>query len=182
MLRGLFAIPALLLCLTALPAASGAQQSGEEAKKPEKKKARKIWTNDDFPSRSRPVANPEVKPEAKIEVADPWAELDKAREDLALEQENLEYYRRDLEQRREDRSREFDPARREALDLAIQALEGDIAASEAKTRELEARIAALEKLTKGRRRPKNKSFLNPQTSSDLGWKQGGYKGADGGVF
>ncbi|MCH8948029.1 MAG: nitrile hydratase subunit beta, partial [Acidobacteria bacterium] len=38
LLRGLFAIPALLLCLAALPAAGGAQQSGEEAKKPEKKK------------------------------------------------------------------------------------------------------------------------------------------------
>ncbi|MCH7765415.1 MAG: hypothetical protein IH916_02535, partial [Acidobacteria bacterium] len=58
MLRGLFAIPALLLCLAALPAAGGAQQSGEEAKKPEKKKARKIWTNDDFPSRPRPAAKP----------------------------------------------------------------------------------------------------------------------------
>ncbi len=153
LLRGLFAIPALLLCLGALPAAGGAQQSGEEAKEPEKKKARKIWTNDDFPSRPRPAAKPEVKPEAKLEVADPWAELDKAREVLALEQENLEYYRRDLEQRREDRSREFDPAQREALDLAIEALKGDIAASEAKMRDLEARIVALEKLTKGRRRP-----------------------------
>ncbi len=118
MLRGLFAIPALLLCLAALPAAGWAQQSGEEAKKPEKKKARKIWTNDDFPSRPRPTAKPEVKPEVKLEVADPWAELDKAREDLALEQENLEYYRRDLDRYTEDRSREFDPARREALDLA----------------------------------------------------------------
>ena len=154
LLRGLFAIPALLLCLAALPAAGWAQQSGEEAKKPEKKKARKIWTNDDFPSRPRPTAKPEVKPEVKLEVADPWAELDKAREDLALEQENLEYYRRDLDRYTEDRSREFDPARREALDLAIiQALEGDIAVSEAKMPELEARIAALEKLTKGRRRP-----------------------------
>ena len=153
LLRGQFAIPALLLSLAALPAAGGAQQSGEEAKKPEKKKARKIWTNDDFPSRPRPAAKPEVKPEAKLEVADPWAELDKAREDLALEQENLEYYRRDLDQRTEERRRSFNPAQRQALDLAIEALEGDIAASEAKAVELEARIAALEKLTKGRRRP-----------------------------
>ncbi len=153
LLTSLFAIPALLLCLAALPAAGGAQQSGEEAKKPEKKKARKIWTNDDFPSRPRPAAKPEVKPEAKLEVADPWAELDKAREELALEQENLEYYRRDLEQRREDRSREVNPGQRQALDLAIEDAQKNIAGSEAKARDLEARITALEKLTKGRRRP-----------------------------
>ncbi len=153
LLRGLFAIPALLLCLAALPAAGGAQQSGEEAKKPEKKKARKIWTNDDFPSRPRPAAKPEVKPAAKLEVADPWAELDKAREELALGQENLEYYRRDLDQYTEDRSREFNPGQREALDLAIEDAQKNIAGSEAKMLDLEARIAALEKLTKGRRRP-----------------------------
>ncbi len=153
LLTSLFAISALLLCLAALPAAGGAQQSGEEVKKPEKKKARKIWTNDDFPSRPRPAAKPEVKTEAKLEVADPWAELDKAREGLALEQENLEYYRRDLDRYTEERSREFNPGQREALDLAIEDAQKNIAASEAKARELETRIAALEKLTKGRRRP-----------------------------
>ncbi len=72
---------------------------------------------------------------------------------MALEQENLEYYRRDLDRYTEERSREFDPARREALDLAIEDAQKNIAGSEAKMRELEARIAALEKLTKGRRRP-----------------------------
>ena len=153
LLRGLFAIPALLLCLGVLTPLGWAQQSGEEAKKPEKKKARKIWTNDDFPSRPRPAAKPEVKPEAKLEVADPWAELDKAREGLALEQENLEYYRRDLDRYTEDRRREFNPGQRQALDLAIEDAQKNIAGSEAKARELETRIAALEKLTKGRRRP-----------------------------
>lgn len=153
---------AVLVCclgfalLFSLPCSLAAQkQSGSEPAQPKKKKARKIWTNDDFPSGRTPAPR---KPEAKKgkerkTLEQLFAELDQAREERRLLQEDLDAFReglKDLYARRAQARTTYD---REMLDLAIDAAEADIADREQRFKEVDARIAELEKLTKGRKRP-----------------------------
>src|SRR3989337_2879692 len=100
---GLFALG--LVYSLAVPSLAAAQ-SGEQEQKQEQeklKKARKVWTNDDFPDRPAPA------PAAKKEEAAPqpleqlFAELDKARADRDRWRNSMPVLRQGLEDLRERR-------------------------------------------------------------------------------
>jgi len=146
---------AFLFCLGLLLSLAATSQASGQQQPPEKKKARKVWTNDDFPARPAPAAKKEEaqKPGESRSLAELFAELDNAREERKLTQETLEAFQKGLEELRERRFNARDDYDRDFLDLAIEAREADIAKVEAQLKELDARIAELEKLTKGRKRP-----------------------------
>lgn len=151
----LLACGALLLGL-GVPAAF-AQSTGAQPP-PEKKKASKVWTNDDFPERPPQAPAPE-KPKEEAKPAPktssfPWAELDQLREQRQHLAAELQLAREGLEKLTEERRRSSDPARLEALDEGIKSQEQEVAAAEARLQEIDAQIASLEKQAKGRKRPK----------------------------
>lgn len=156
----------LTLCLSlacilslALPALLPAQ-SGSQPPPAEKKKTRKVWTNEDFASGSQPAA--EEKKEETPAAEQPqsaealFAELDQARTDYAGWQKTLELYRQQLEegnQRLRDADNDYD---RDAYRRSVEASEQVLANAEETVKQLAARIAELETLTKGMKRPTRK--------------------------
>lgn len=160
MIPGKLVFLVLVVLLGTAVDASG-QSLGELARKARAKKkqsSRKVWTNDDFrkPSLLKQEKEDKPKPQVpKIQVDDPWAELDKAREQLQQEQEDLAGYQEALRVRSEElrRTPTSDDMRRQALREAVAVMEDIIAGSEARVEELQARVAALEEQTKGRKRP-----------------------------
>jgi len=163
----------VLLLALAVPALADPQAT--DPPQVEKKKARKVWTNDDFaPAASMPEEpEPEQAPAAEapprpLEVL--FAELDSAREELAGWRVTLENYRQAFEavvERRRNADNDYD---RDAYEAAIPPAEEQLIGAEEKVKQLEARVAELEQLTKGKKRPATKAAprdLNPQQLKEI---------------
>lgn len=156
----------------ATPPPSSGQQPQEEKKEPEKKKARKVWTNDDLPGLQQRgvvsiVGQAPAAPAPKAEAtgaatgAFPFDELDEGREQRKTLEAELQNSRQALENLRTERVATEDAVRQQALDDAIVTQEQEVTTKEAELQELDTRIAALEKQTKGRKRPKLKPAPKP---------------------
>jgi hypothetical protein len=132
------------------PAQSGEQPKQEQAKK----KPRRVWTNDDFDSGSRPA---EEKKEAAAgqerSAEELFAELDAARADLAQQEKELALDRKQYEgqlERLRNADNDYDrDAYRRSLDVA----EGHLTQREQTVEDLKKRITELEQLTSGLKRP-----------------------------
>ncbi|MBI2957096.1 MAG: hypothetical protein HYY26_07285 [Acidobacteria bacterium] len=148
----------ILLLAVTTTLALVAQTTGE--KEPAKKKARKVWTNEDFPE--APAAAPEAKAEEAPEVEDPWAELDRLREERKNAQTDLDAFRKDGEELEQRRREAADDYERDMAAQAMESNEGLIADAEQRLRELDEQIAALEKF-KGRQRPAPKPAPKAET-------------------
>jgi len=139
------------------PAQSGEQEEKQEQEQP-KKKARKVWTNDDFPERPR-AAPAKAKEETQKAEAAPqplealFAELDQARADRDRWRDSLPVVRQGLEDLRQQRRNADTDYDRTMYDEAIAAAEAELVSTEETVKELEARVAELEQLTKGKKRP-----------------------------
>jgi len=148
-----------VLSLAAAPLRSSGQPAQDEQK--ETKKARKIWTNDDFPSNPAAQKEEAKASEESAPAADPFAELDRAREERKLAQEDLQAFHKDREELRNRRSRASESVEMDMLDLAIETAETKIVKLEEQLKELDDRIAELEKQTRGRKRPAPKPATQP---------------------
>ena len=153
----------LIVAVSLTPLRSFGQEPREEKKATERKKGQKIWTNDDFPSTPAAQAEEAKKAEESTPVVDPFAESGRAREERKLLQEDLQAFHKALEELRDRRSLAAENYDREMLDLAIETAEGNIFNFEERLKELDARIAHLEKQTRGRKRPAPKSTTQPST-------------------
>ncbi|MFQ5694696.1 MAG: hypothetical protein ACE5HB_01770 [Terriglobia bacterium] len=159
----------MLLGLVLLLATPGlaAQDQTEKKNEASKKKARKVWTNEDLSSlrgrinvvgRRRPPTQPGTGP-ASLNPADAeraaqlFAQLDKAKEERELLQITLDAFRQDLTSLQEQLARSGDTTDRDMLQLAIDATQADITRTEQELQQLETRIAELEKQTQGLKRP-----------------------------
>ncbi len=128
-----------------------------QSEQPKPRKPRKVWTNEDFPERPQPA--PAEKPGAAPAAQEPtsdemlFAELDQAREDLTRWQQTADIYRRAIateEQRLRDADSDYD---RDAYARSLEVSRGQLVNAEAQVAELQARIAELEQLTAGKKRP-----------------------------
>jgi len=145
------------LALT-LPAAAFAQ-SGEQPKPEQtKKKTRKIWSNDDFESGNRPAEEKKEAPAQPQRSAEElFAELDQARSELAQQEKELELDRKQYEgqlQRQRDADNDYD---RDAYRTSMEVAEDHLTQREQTVADLKARIAELEQLTAGMKRPARKA-------------------------
>ncbi len=153
------AVPLLIVAVLATVSLAAAQSQPL----PEKKKPAKVWTNEDLSSlggnintvgqKAPPPA--EAKPEQTAAASSDavWEELDALRTSRAKVEKNLENNRRWLENLNEEYRKTNDPSR---LDTVLQAradLEARIAEYEQQLQQVNAEIAALEKFTKGKKRP-----------------------------
>lgn len=160
-LHGLIALGlALALAVPSLALAQSGEQEQEQTQEQEKpkKKARKIWTNDDFPQRPAPAPAAKKEEALKAEAAPQpleqlFAELDQARADRDRWRDSLPVVRQGLEDLRERRRNAETDYDRDMYDEAIEAAEAEVVATEETVQELEARVAELEQLTKGKKRP-----------------------------
>ncbi len=128
-----------------------------------KKKPAKVWTNEDLSSLSGNINTVGQKApppaEAKSEQAPAaagdavWEELDNLHQARAKVEKNLENNRRWLENLNEEYRKTTDPARLDSILQARAELEQRIAGYEEQLPPLNAEIAAMEKLTKGKKRP-----------------------------
>jgi hypothetical protein len=158
---GLFALGlALALAVPSLALAQSGEQEQEQTQEQEKpkKKARKIWTNDDFPQRPAPAPAAKKEEAPKAEAAPQpleqlFAELDQARADRDRWRDSLPVVRQGLEDLRERRRNADNDYDRNMYDEAIEAAEAELVSTEETVQELEARVAELEQLTKGKKRP-----------------------------
>lgn len=149
-------------------------QSAPPPQEPPKKKARKVWTNEDFGSATEAAAEP--KEEAKSAEGPPqpaevlFADLDQARASLASWQSQLALYQRQLEKAEQlwrDADNDYD---RDNYGATLAVLEDKIAEAERTIQELTARIAGLEQRTKGMKPPKKKDVPkdpNPQQLKEI---------------
>jgi predicted RNase H-like nuclease (RuvC/YqgF family) len=154
---GLFALGlALALAVPSLALAQAEEQEQTQEQEKPKKKARKIWTNDDFPERPAPAAKKEEAPKAEAApqpLEQLFAELDQARADRDRWRDSLPVVRQGLEDLRERRRNADNDYDRNMYDEAIEAAEAELVSTEETVQELEARVAELEQLTKGKKRP-----------------------------
>jgi len=141
-LLGLLALGlALALAVPSLALPQAEEQEQEQAQEQEKpkKKARKIWTNDDFPERPAPAAKKEEakKPEAAPQpLEELFAELDKAQADRDRWRDSLPVVRQGLEDLRERRRNADNDYDRDMYDEGIEAAEAELAATEETVRSL----------------------------------------------
>ncbi|MGH9789237.1 MAG: hypothetical protein ACRD4U_11110 [Candidatus Acidiferrales bacterium] len=154
----LFLVAALFAAVS-LPAL----QSQPQQPPKEKKKPRKVWTEDDLAGLSGrinvvgveapPPAEPKAAPAEAQGPGFPWEELD----DLTARRSDLERVlgigRQQLERMNNDLHATNDPVEIETLLNAREAQEAAIAQREEELAATIARIAELEKQTKGRKRP-----------------------------
>ena len=149
------------------------QSAPPQTQEPPKKKARKVWTNEDFGTSE---AAEEPKEEAKAAEGPPqpaevlFAELEQARASLAGWQSQLALYQRQLEKAEQlwrDAGNDYD---RDNYGASVSAVVEKIAEAEQAIKELTARIAQLEQQTKGMKPPKKKEAAkdpNPQQLKEI---------------
>lgn len=153
---------ALLLGLIA-PAAFG-QTSGSQPP-PQKKKATKVWTNDDFaghapePATEEKEKTPEAaKPSA---VAELEARLQQLREERQGDQDVVDQGPKQIQVFQDKINASSDPREQEAYRDTIAAIEKAIARSQKNIQELDAKIADLEKQLKAAQRRESKTKKKP---------------------
>ncbi|MGH9805550.1 MAG: hypothetical protein ACRD4D_10300 [Candidatus Acidiferrales bacterium] len=155
-----FSLVVLISFALALPASSFAQSGEQPQQEQAKKKTRRVWTNDDFGSGSRAAEEKKEAPgpeEPQPSAEELFAELDQARISLASQEKELELDRKQYEgqlQRLRDADNDYD---RDAYRTSMEVAERHLAQREQAVEELKARIAELEQLTSGMKRPARKA-------------------------
>jgi len=155
----------LVLCLislvsVALVLPAFAQETEQPKQEQTKKKTRRVWTNDDFASGSRPAEEKKEAPgsgEPERSAEELFAELDQARIELAQQEKEVELDRKQYEgqlQRQRDADNNYD---RDAYRISMEVAEQHLAQREQTVADLKARIAELEQLTSGMKRPARKA-------------------------
>ena len=157
----------LILCLISLvsvalvlPASAFAQAAEQPKQEQTKKKTRRVWTNDDLDSGSRPAEEKKEAPapgEPVQSAEELFAELDQARIELAQQEKEVELDRKQYEgqlQRQRDADNDYD---RDAYRISMEVAEQHLAQREQTVADLKARIAELERLTAGMKRPARKA-------------------------
>lgn len=144
------------------PTVSGLAQAQEQDKEKEKKKPRKVWTNDDLSGLGgrinivgqEPPPPPEAKPAPEAATGTfPWEELDYLYELKPDLERKLETVRGDLARVNEELPQATEQFEIDSLLEERNAYEQEIARRETELEEINARIAELEKQTKGKKRP-----------------------------
>lgn len=134
-------------------------QTGEQPKQQQtqKKKSRRVWTNDDFDSGNRPAEEKkDLSADQQRSPEELFAELDQARADLAQQEKELELDRKQYQgeiERQRDADNDYD---RDAYRTSMEVAEAHLAQREQAVADLKARIAELEQLTAGMKRPARK--------------------------
>jgi len=157
----------LVLCLISLvsvalvlPASAFAQAAEQPKQEQAKKKTGRVWTNDDLDSGSRPAEEKKEAPapgEPVQSAEELFTELDQARMDLAVQEKEVELDRKQYEgqlQRKRDADNNYD---RDAYRISMEVAEQHLAQREQTVADLKARIAELEQLTSGMKRPARKA-------------------------
>jgi hypothetical protein len=155
-----FLLAAILFAAVSIPAAHAQPQ---EPPKEEKKKPRKVWTEDDLKGLSgrinvvgteAPPPAPAAQPAAGPQPADAlWKELDDLRQERETIQLQIDINREAVESLNRKLAAETDPLNIEELLQGRAWQEDELATWEAELVRVNARIAELEKLTAGRKRP-----------------------------
>jgi len=149
-------LASIALVLPALAFAQTAQQPQQEQAK---KKTRRVWTNDDFDSGNRPAEEKKeaAAPGPERSAEELFAELDQARTDLAQQEKEVELDRKQFEgqlQRLRDADNDYD---RDAYRISMEVAEQHLTQREQTVADLKARVAELERLTSGLKRPARKA-------------------------
>ena len=157
----------LVLCLISLvstalvlPASIFAQGGEQPQQEQAKKKTRRVWSNDDFDSGNRPAEEKKEAPgsgEPERSAEELFAELDQARMDLAVQEKEVALDRKQYEgqlQRSRDADNDYD---RDAYRISMEVAEQHLTQREQTVADLKARIAELEQLTSGMKRPARKA-------------------------
>lgn len=159
----------VILSAWVVPAAVFGQTSGSQPP-PQKKKATKVWTNDDFAERApEPAKEEEKKPEAAAKpsaVAELEAQLQQLRETREADQKVLDQGPKQIQVFEEKIAAASDPREQEAYRDTITAIEKAIAESQANIQGYDAKIAELEKQLKAAQRreaKKKKPEAKPAT-------------------
>jgi len=157
----------LILCLVSLvsfalvlPAFASAQAAEQPKQEQAKKKTRRVWTNDDFDSGNRPADEKKEAPasgEPERSAEELFAELDQARLQLAQQEKEVELDRKQFEgqlERLREADNDYD---RDAYRVSMEVAEQHLTRREQTVADLKARIAELERLTAGMKRPAQKA-------------------------
>lgn len=175
-MRKTIALCLAVILFSAVSLAAAQSQPQEPPK--EKKKPRKVWTEDDLKRLSGrvnvvgteppPPAEPKAAPAEPQTPGFPWEELDDLtarRRDL---ERGLEIGQRQLSQINEELAATNDAAEIDALLERRVAQEEAIAQREVELAEVVARIAELEKQAKGRKRPAAVKVERPRPPAEEG--------------
>ena len=154
--------PAVLLLGVALVAAvSLAAAQSQPPPIPEKKKPRKVWTNEDLSGlggginvvgQEAPPA-PEAKPAAAPAPDYTWVQLDALRETRTALERDLANNRQAIENLNEEYRKATDPGRIDAILEARAEQEQRVANLGQQLQQVNTDLAVVEKLTKGKKRP-----------------------------
>ena len=166
---------ALLFAALFLAVSIPAVQAQQQEQPKEKKKPRKVWTNEDLSGLSGNIntvgqkAPPpaEAKPE-QLSAADGdavWLELDALRDQRADVEKTLANNRRWLENLTEEYRNTTDSGRMDTVLQARAEQEQRIVELEERLQLVNAEIAALEKHTKGKKRPAKAKPLAPKPAA-----------------
>lgn len=150
-----------LLSLVA-PAAFG-QTSGSQPP-PQKKKATKVWTNDDFAGHAPEPAQEEDKkaePAKPSAVAELEARLQQLREERQGNQDVVDQGPKQIQVFQDKINASSDPREQEAYRDTIAAIEKAVADSQKNIQEYDAKIADLEKQLKAAQRRESKTKKKP---------------------
>lgn len=161
-------VPVTVLALAfslAVPGLFSARASEQAQQEQAKKKPRKVWTNDDFPTRPpQPEPAAEAAEPGKNEPPPPpspddalWAQLDDLKAELEVAQAEMERIPAIRDNYSRERLETTDPAWRNEMDEQIRFVDEKLAYYEVRIPELEQQIAELEKQLAGKKRPARRS-------------------------
>jgi chromosome segregation ATPase len=149
----------LVSAVLVLPGSAFAQSQEQTGQEQPKKKPRRVWTNDDFASGSRPAEERKEAAgagEPQRTAEELFAELDQARTELAVQENELRLARIQYDaqlERLRNADNDYDRnAYRTSMDVADRRLNE----LEETVEGLKTRIAELEQLTAGMKRPAGK--------------------------
>ncbi len=165
----------LLLTITLFAGVSLAAAQSQPPPPPEKKKPRKVWTNEDLsglggrinvvgqeappPSEVNPAQSPKSAPDYT------WEQLDALRDTRAQLENELPSARAALENINNEYRAATDPVRIDAILQARTQQEERIANLEQQLQQVNADIATVEKLTKGKKRPAKAKPVAPKPAA-----------------
>ena len=155
---------ALLLSLV-IPVAALGQSTGQQPPA-QKKKATKVWTNDDFAGHApEPAKEEEKKPEAAkpSPTAELEAKLQQLRQEREGDQDVVNQGPKQIQVFQDKIDASSDPREQEAYRDTIAAIEKAVADSQKNIQDLDAKIAELEKQLKAAQRRESKTKKKPET-------------------
>jgi len=169
-------VTVLLFAVALLATVSLAAVQSQPPPPPEKKKPRKVWTNEDLsalggrinvvgqeappPSEVNPAQSPKSAPDYT------WEQLDALRDTRAQLENELPSARAALENINKEYSAATDPVRIDAILQARTQQEERIANLEQQLQQVNADLATVEKLTKGKKRPAKAKPVAPKPAGE----------------